>query len=112
MPSYLTPEARTLRFSHLSFPSAACCKQHVHTRFMSAALTMQLPLPAVCVPPMYLGPHSGHCVVRPEYKWFWVLWSRVGYSSIAGGQDRTLRVGQVRQDGVDERGALRRAALR
>lgn len=37
-----------------------------HT-FISAARTMQLPLPAVCVPPMYLGPHSGHCVVRPEY---------------------------------------------
>ena len=32
MPSYLSTEARTLRFSHLSFPSAACCKQHVHTR--------------------------------------------------------------------------------
>ena len=37
-----------------------------HT-FISATRTMQLPLPAVCVPPMYLGPHSGHCVVRPEY---------------------------------------------
>jgi hypothetical protein len=73
---------------------------------------MQLPLPAVCVPPMYLGPHSGHCVVRPEYKWFWVMWSQVGYSRIAGGQDRMLRVGQVWQDEVDERGALRRAALR
>jgi hypothetical protein len=40
MPSYLPPEARPLRFSHLSFPSAASCAQHVHTRFMSAALTM------------------------------------------------------------------------
>ena len=47
--------------------------------FMLAALTMQLPLPAVCGPPMYSGPHSGHCVVRPEYKKY--VWCGRGWGT-------------------------------
>ena len=64
MPSYLTPEARTLRFSHLSFPSVACCTQLKlncpHT-FMSAALTMmQLRHCRLCaVPPCTQGHIAG-----------------------------------------------------
>ena len=61
------PEPSAFRISLFPLPPAASSMStHVYVNSSNHAVAT-----AGCVlPPMYLGPHSGHCVVRPEYNGF------------------------------------------
>ena len=61
------PEPSAFRISLFPLPPAASSMStHVYVSSSNHAVAT-----AGCVlPPMYLGPHSGHCVVRPEYNGF------------------------------------------
>ena len=61
------PEPSAFRISLFPLPPAASSMStHVYVSSSNHAVAT-----AGCVlPPMYLGPHIGHCVVRPEYNGF------------------------------------------